>query len=442
MQTHFSAEALNTQAGLADLNQILRQCVHCGFCTATCPTYVVTGNEADSPRGRIYLARHIFETGEVTKAAAAHIDHCLGCLSCMTTCPAKVDYGHLIEATRQRIHQSQVRSLKDKWQRRLLIGLFTKPWLVGVGMKLGRMTLPLSQKLRPWLPPLIKAMLELLPSQSSPGGVGKKFANMRIVNTDYISPPKPSSHAPLIAIWKGCVQRHVNPSINLATQNLLRRLGYQVVELDFPCCGALPAHQGEPEHARHLAKQMITAVMKQHRLTPLSGIVATASGCGSTVKDYSHLLPASEDAEFVAKLCRDSSEFVEEAIKAGRQLPITPEAKQRQFSIVWHGACSLQHGQSIRQAPLDLLAMAGYQVSLPQDSHLCCGAAGIYHLLEPELSHDLKTRKLAALQASGANAVAMSNLGCMMQLQDLPNGHLMEFLEWACGGAIPSGLDW
>lgn len=428
MQTHFTPEQL-LDPGLARANKILRSCVHCGFCTATCPSYQVLGDELDSPRGRIYLIKEMLEQNRPADARVAkHIDRCLGCLACMTTCPSGVDYAHLIEAGRDHVARTWRRPLADRLLRGLLVRLLPYPGRFRLALLGGKIARPF----RRLIPDArLRAMLEMVPKQIPPVSRGD----------DPQLYPAEGVRKARVLLLTGCAQKALNTDINAATIRLLRRAGCEVVIADGAgCCGALAAHMGESARAKHSATALIGAVLAEAGKGALDAVVINTSGCGTTVKDYGHMFqddPAmAEAAARVAALAKDVTELL-----AGLDLP--PVAQPPGLRVAYHAACSLQHGQKIRAAPKDLLRRAGFEVVEPADSHLCCGSAGTYNLLQPQISAELQRRKVATLEAKAPEVIAAGNLGCMIQIgaaTQLPVVHTVELLDWASGGPRPGAL--
>jgi len=428
MQTTFTPAQLRDPA-IQRSNEILRACVHCGFCTATCPTYAVLGDELDSPRGRIYLIKDMLESGRAADAKTVkHIDRCLSCLACMTTCPSGVHYMHLVDHARAHIEKTYKRPLMDRLLRWTLARILPHPArfrLALAGARLGRPFARLMPDAR------LRAMLEMAPRVIPP--VSR--------NDD------PQSFAPVgarrmrVALMTGCAQKALNTDINDATIRLLTRLGAEVVVArGAGCCGALTHHMGREGEAHASAAANIRAWMAERAAGGLDAIVINTSGCGTTVKDYGHMFRTDAalagDAAIVAGLARDVSEVVTEL---GLPKNGAPEA----LRVVYHAACSLQHGQQIKTLPKDLLKRAGFDVTEPADSHLCCGSAGTYNLMQPEISGELKRRKVATLEARSPDVIAAGNIGCMMQIGSgtgVPVVHTVELLDWATGGPRPRAL--
>lgn len=426
MQTFFT-EAQLADPTLAEANKILRTCVHCGMCTATCPTYQVLGDELDSPRGRIYLIKDMLESGRPADAKTAkHIDRCLSCLACTTTCPSGVDYAHLIDMGRAHVDRTFKRPLMDRFLRRVLVAVMPYPRrfrLALFGAKLARPFAGLMPDAR------LKAMLKLAPKTIPP--VSR--------NDDAQVFPAQGPRRMRVALMTGCVQKALDTEINDATIRLLTRLGAEVVvPRNMGCCGGLPLHMGKESAALPFARSMVKAVMAEDRREALDALVINTSGCGTTLKDYGHLLAhdaLAGDAAKVAGLTKDISEVL-----TTLGLPAT---QPKGLSVAYHAACSLQHGQKIKTLPKDLLKAAGFTVSEPLDSHLCCGSAGTYNILQPEISGELRTRKVASLMAKKPDVIAAGNLGCMIQIGQeagVPVVHTVSLLDWATGGPVPAAL--
>jgi len=426
MQTFFSEEQLKLPA-LARSNEILRSCVHCGFCTATCPTYQVLGDELDSPRGRIYLIKEMLESGRPADARTVkHLDRCLSCLSCMTTCPSGVHYMHLIDHARAHVEATYRRPLMDRALRYVLAKVLPYPMRFRVAIALAKMGRPFARLIPD---ARVQAMLDMVPKRVPP--VSR--------NDD------PQRFAPVgvrkmrVALMTGCAQKALNTDINDATIRLLRRLGCEVVvPAGMGCCGALTHHMGREGAAHGFAAANIRAFMAEVAGEGLDAIVINTSGCGTTVKDYGHMFrndAISADAARVSGLACDISELL---VRIG-----VPEGAAKGMRVAYHAACSLQHGQQVKTAPKDLLKRVGFEVVEPADSHLCCGSAGTYNLLQPAISRELKARKVRTLEAKGPDVIAAGNIGCMMQIGSgtgVPVVHTVELLDWATGGPKPAAL--
>ncbi|UWR44536.1 glycolate oxidase subunit GlcF [Phaeobacter inhibens] len=426
MQTTFSEKQLR-DPGTQRANEILRSCVHCGFCTATCPTYQVLGDELDSPRGRIYLIKDMLENERVPDAKTVkHIDRCLSCLACMTTCPSGVHYMHLVDHARAYIDKHYNRPWSDRALRWLLARILPYPGrfrLALIGAKLAQPFKRLVPDAR------LRAMLDMVPRHIPP--VSR--------NDDPQSFAAKAPRRKRVALMTGCAQKALNTDINDATIRLLTRLGCEVVvAAGAGCCGALTHHMGREEESHATAAKNIRAWTDEIDGQGLDAIVVNTSGCGTTVKDYGHMFrndALAEDAARVSALAMDISELL-------IQLDL-PEGAHKETTVAYHAACSLQHGQQIKTYPKTLLKRAGFTVVEPADSHLCCGSAGTYNLLQPEISAELKTRKVKTLEAKHPDLIAAGNIGCMMQIgsaTDIPILHTVELLDWATGGPKPRAL--
>ncbi len=426
MQTTFTKDQLK-DPGIQRANEILRSCVHCGFCTATCPTYQVLGDELDSPRGRIYLIKDMLENErKPDEKVVKHIDRCLSCLACMTTCPSGVHYMHLVDHARDYIEKNYDRPVSDRALRWLLARILPHPMRFRVAMLGARIARPF-RKLIP--DARLRAMLDMAPSYIPP------VSRNDDPQTFAVNAPKMR-----VALMTGCAQKALNTDINDATIRLLTRLGCEVVIADGAgCCGALTHHMGKSKESHATAAKNITAWVKEMDGKGLDAIVINTSGCGTTVKDYGHMFrnePLANDAARVADIAMDVSEVL-------MKLDM-PEGPDRQITVAYHAACSLQHGQQIKTFPKDLLKRAGFTVVEPADSHLCCGSAGTYNLMQPEISAQLKERKVRTLEAKSPDIISAGNIGCMMQIgsaTDTPIVHTVELLDWATGGPRPGSLD-
>jgi glycolate oxidase iron-sulfur subunit len=452
MQTSFTPEQLRDPQ-TARSNEVLRACVHCGFCTATCPTYQVLGDELDSPRGRIYLIKDMLENDRPADAKTVrHIDRCLSCLACMTTCPSGVHYMHLVDHARVHIERTYRRPAKDRALRWLLAQVLPYPGrfrLALLAAKAGRPFRRLMPDAR------LRAMLDMAPARVPPASG----------NDEPQVFPADGERRRRVALMTGCAQRALNTDINDATIRLLTRLGCEVViARGMGCCGALVHHMGKEKESHAFAIANIRAWMNETRGEGLDAIVINTSGCGTTVKDYGHMLrtgPMAADAAAVSELAVDVSELLAELMPEAPGTGANPrravagtdaDAGARGMAPAWdgaglrvayHAACSLQHGQKIRTHPKALLKKAGFEVVEPADSHLCCGSAGTYNLMQPEISAELKQRKVATLEATEPEVIAAGNIGCMMQIgaaTGVPVAHTVELLDWATGGPKPRSL--
>jgi glycolate oxidase iron-sulfur subunit len=435
MKTDFTPTQL-ADPDIAEADKILRKCVHCGFCTATCPTYVLLGDELDSPRGRIYLIREMLEKNQPpTAEVVKHIDRCLSCLACMTTCPSGVNYMHLVDQARVKIEKEYARPLPERLLRTVLAFVLPRPKLFRLSMVLARLVRPLAALLPGSAPGAatpsflrrIKAMLALAPSSlPAPGAsAGSVF-------------PAVGKKRGRVALLQGCAQQVLAPRINQAAISLLTRHGVEVVlAADEQCCGALTHHLGNDRDALIRARANITAWTAEAERGGLDAILVTASGCGTVIKEYGYMLRG--DREFagsaakISGLAKDITEYV-----AGLDLP--PPRSRSDLVIAYHSACSLQHGQKITQLPKDLLSKNGFVVKDVPESHLCCGSAGTYNILQPDIADRLRDRKVANIASVKPDMIAAGNIGCMVQIAggtSVPVVHTIELLDWATGGPRP-----
>ncbi|AVO37825.1 glycolate oxidase subunit GlcF [Pukyongiella litopenaei] len=427
MQTSFT-EAQLRDPGTARANEILRSCVHCGFCTATCPTYQVLGDELDSPRGRIYLIKDMLENERVPDARTVkHVDRCLSCLACMTTCPSGVHYMHLIDHARAYIENHYDRPWTDRALRWMLARILPHPGRFRLALLGARIARPFA-RLMP--DARLRAMLAMAPKRIPP--VSR--------NDDPQSFAATGARRMRVALMTGCAQKALNTDINDATIRLLTRLGCEVVVADGAgCCGALTHHMGKTDESHASAARNIRAWAAEMDGGGLDAIVINTSGCGTTVKDYGHMFRGDQlaaDAARVSGIAMDVSELLS-------RLDL-PEGGDKGLTVAYHAACSLQHGQKIKSAPKNLLKRVGFRVVEPADSHLCCGSAGTYNLMQPEISAQLRDRKIGTLEARNPDLIAAGNIGCMMQIGSgtgVPVVHTVELLDWATGGPVPPALE-
>jgi glycolate oxidase iron-sulfur subunit len=423
MQTSFTLAQL-ADPDIAAADPILRACVHCGFCTATCPTYVLLGDELDGPRGRIYLMKNNLESGAPPDAdLVTHIDRCLSCYACMTTCPSGVNYQHLVDPMRHRIEQNFRRPLLDQIVRGILNWTMPHP----TRFRWALLAAQIPKLLGLQLPGQLGAMLRLTPARIT-------------APTTWERPqffPAQGERRMRVALLAGCLQQAIAPEINAATIRLLTRHGCDVAIVDgAACCGSLSHHLGK--ESLHFARANIDAWMRAVNGEGLDAIVINISGCGTTVKDYGFMLrddpDYAEKAATIAALAKDVSE-----VMAMLGVTRTRTTGQR---VAYHSACSMQHGQHVHTQPIALLRDAGFEVQENPEGHLCCGSAGTYNMLQHELADALRARKLANIDTTGAEIVATGNIGCITQLRTpaRPVVHTVELLDWATGGPPPPGL--
>jgi glycolate oxidase iron-sulfur subunit len=434
VQTRFSpAQLADPDTAVAEA--VIRKCVHCGFCLATCPTYVLLGDELDSPRGRIYLMKDMLEnTRRPSAQVVKHVDRCLSCLSCMTTCPSGVDYRRLVDHARVYIEANHRRPLADRLIRRLLAWALPHRARFRAATALARIARPLAPLLRGIAP--LKPLAVLL--DLAPAIAAKTAAHEGLTH------PATGVRRGGVILMKGCVEAELAPQIRAAGVRVLNRAGYDVTLVAGEgCCGALTHHMGREADALASARRNVLAWSRLVEAGELDAIVVTASGCGSMVKDYGTLFARdpvlAERAARVAALARDITEVLADAPLA----PSGDAAAAAGLVVAYQSPCSLQHGQQIRSQPRALLEAAGFRVREPAEAHLCCGSAGVYNILQPDISAQLLERKLAHIEATGAAVIATGNIGCMTQIArqaTVPVVHVVELLDWASGGPPPAAL--
>ena len=430
MQTSFSLAQL-ADPDVSEADKILRACVHCGFCTATCPTYVLLGDEDDSPRGRIYLVKDMLENAEpARREVVKHIDRCLSCLGCMTTCPSGVHYMHLIDHARAHVEKTYRRPFIDRLVRSVLLRVMTNPRLFQWALIAALPAKPIAPLLDVVGLKRFAAMLRLAP--------------LRVPRR----PPMPAVFPAVgarrgrVALLSGCVASVLAPDINRAAVQVLTRHGFEVVQVrDEGCCGAFAHHMGRKEEAHAAACRNIDAWSREINAGGIDAILTTASGCGTTMKDYGFMLRNDPDyaalAEKIAGMCRDISEFINEINDL--QYVSRPSLK-----VAYHPACSLTHGQRVTEAPKAMLSEAGFVLKDIPESHLCCGSAGTYNMLQSELANRLRDRKIANIDKVMPELIAAGNIGCIIQIAGgtpIPVVHPIELIDWATGGSAPKALE-
>ena len=426
MQTRFTPQQL-ADPNLKVAEEALRKCVHCGFCTATCPTYVLLGNEPDSPRGRIHLIKDMLEKDKpASDKVALHLDRCLSCMACMTACPSGVDYMHLIDQARVRVEKTHRRPLMTRLLQFMLAFLLPRPWAFRLALRGARLIRPV----RGLLPGRLKTLAALAPSTLPAASETEHSGVHRARGT----------RRKRVVLLTGCAQKVLDPGINDATVRLLTRHGCEVVIPQGQCCcGALVHHMGREEEALAFIKANITAWRREWEGEGLDAIIINTSGCGTVVKDYGFLLREDPrwavDAAKVSALTRDVTEWMAELGLEKRT--------ETGLVVAYHSACSLQHAQRIREQPKALLEAAGFQVRDVPEGHLCCGAAGTYNLLQPELATQLRERKVAHIESLKPDVIAAGNIACLQQIgvgTSIPCVHIVELLDWASGGPEPARL--
>jgi len=428
VQTSFSLVQL-ADPDVAESEKILRACVHCGFCTATCPTYVLLGDELDSPRGRIYLIKDMLENDRpASQHLVKHIDRCLSCLSCMTTCPSGVHYMHLVDHARVWIEETYDRPFLDRWFREILARVLPYPGRFRLALIAAWFARPLAGM----FPGRLGAMLGLAPA---------RIPTPSRVDRAQVFPAEGGRRA-RVALLNGCAQQVLAPQINEATIRLLNRHGVEVVVArGSGCCGALTHHLGKEAASLKSVTANLVAWAREIEGDGLDAIVINTSGCGTVVKDYGFMLRNdpqwADKAARVSGITKDISEFMSDL---GLKSPVRPTG----LTVAYHAACSLQHGQQVRTQPKNLLTAAGFQVRDVPDGHLCCGSAGTYNILQPEIAGRLRDRKVETIERVEPQVVAAGNIGCLMQIAggtDLPVVHTAELLDWATGGPLPKTLE-
>ena len=429
MQTSFTLDQL-ADPDTAVANDILRACVHCGFCQATCPTYVLLGDELDSPRGRIYLIKEMLEqNAPATAEVVTHIDRCLSCLACMTTCPSGVHYMHLVDHARARIEETYRRPLPDRLMRFFLAHVTPYPRRLRLAMVAGVAAKPIAPLLAALGLKSLAAAARLAPTRS-PGAMTEPGIHRAS-----------GERKARVALLTGCANEALNPSITQATIRLLNRHGVEVVVApDAGCCGSLEHHLGREGGAFAKARANIDAWTREIEGEGLDAILITISGCGTTVKDYGFMLRTdpvfAAQAAKVSGLTRDISEYL-------ATLRIAPPAAPSNMTVAFHSACSLQHGQRVHQEPKALLAACGFAVKEIPEAHLCCGSAGTYNILQPDIAGRLRDRKIANIVRTGPDIIAAGNIGCIAQIASgtaIPVVHPVELIDWATGGPVPEQL--
>ena len=430
MQTRFTTEQLADRE-IAASEPILRKCVHCGFCNATCPTYLVLGDELDGPRGRIYLIKDMLENSRpATSEVVKHIDRCLSCLACMTTCPSGVHYMHLVDHARAHIEQTFRRPLGEQLLRTALAKLMPYPQRFRLALLAALLGKPFAALARALGLGRLAAMLDLAPGYRPHRALAPQVFPAQ---ADQAGQAKGR-----VALLAGCVNDVLAPQINAAAIRVLTRYGIEVVVAEGAgCCGSLVHHLGREDEALVQARANIDAWAA---LVGLDAIVVTTSGCGTTVKDYGFMLrtdPAyAERAAEVASLARDISEYL-------AALPLKTEQDPAGLVVAYHSACSLQHGQRVVRQPKDILAKLGFTVKDVPEGHLCCGSAGTYNIMQPDIARRLRERKVGTIERLRPDVIAAGNIGCITQIAlgtKLPAVHTVELVDWATGGPCPPAL--
>ena len=415
MQTRLSAAFLETPDG-READGILRKCVHCGFCNATCPTYQLLGDELDGPRGRIYLIKEMLEGTEPSRTTQLHLDRCLTCRACETTCPSGVRYGRLLDIGRHHIEQVVPRTLRERLFRRALLTVVPHRQRFAALLGLGR-------AFRSLMPRTLRRAVPV----ARPAGAWPAARHQR-----------------RMLVLGGCVQPAAAPEINAAAARVLDRLGISLIAVSDGCCGALAHHLSEEDRSRQQMRRNIDAWWPEVE-RGAEALVVTASGCGAMIRDYGVLLR--DDPEYarkaarISELFRDISQVVAQELAQADALPKAVPAQKARLRVALHSPCTLQHGLKLRGIVEPLLQRAGCTLTSVADGHLCCGSAGSYSLFQPEISRQLKANKLEALQADSPDVIATANIGCLMHLAsgtDRPVRHWIEVLEQVLAASTAS----
>ena len=433
METHFSEQQLKDKDNKSS-EKILRKCVHCGFCNATCPTYQLLGDELDGPRGRIYLIKDMLENNKpANEKIVKHIDRCLSCYSCMTTCPSGVNYMHLIDHGRSHIEKTYKRPFKD----RLIRGFLSKVLSKSINFKIIAI---LTQFAKPFLflfPRNLREMISFMPTRFEK----TKLRKMEIYPA--INKKKPVAR---VALLTGCVQKIISPQINDATIRLLNRHGIEVVvPKNIDCCGSLNHHLGKKDIANETFRNNISIWYDEYLKKGLDAIISNTSGCGTTLKDYGFIFRSDNDfkkkAKKISELTKDIAEYLDENVKLNF---IAKTKNTKIYKIAYHSACSMQHGQQIHKEPINLIKKTGNEVLDIPDGHICCGSAGTYNLLQSDIAKKLLKNKISNIKKIKPQIISTGNIGCITQIASgtkIPILHTVEIVDWYTGGPKPKILE-
>ena len=429
MQTNFTNEQLKDKEKKSS-EQIIRKCVHCGMCNATCPTYNITGDELAGPRGRIYLIKDMLEKNKpANEKIAKHIDNCLSCYACMTTCPAGVNYMHLIDHARNHVEKTYKRPFLEKLMRNVLSFILPNPGIFKIMIFLTRIIKPLKFI----FPKFIKNSLALIPNNFP-----KK--NLKIKK---IYSPENKKIVARVALLTGCVQRVISPEINESTIRLLNRHNVEVVVLpEIKCCGSLNHHLGKKDLAHSSFSKNINLWHEEYLKNGLDAIISNTSGCGTTLKDYGFIFRNNKDlkkkAKKISELSKDITEYIDESLN----LKFKKEEEKR-YKIAYHSPCSMQHGQKVHDQPIGLIKQTGNKVFDIPDGHVCCGSAGTYNILQQKMAKALLEQKIKNIKKIAPDFISTGNIGCMTQISsgtDIPIVHTIEVIDWFTGGPKPNKL--
>ena len=433
METNFSEKQLKDKDNKSS-EKILRKCVHCGFCNATCPTYQLLGDELDGPRGRIYLIKDMLEKNKpANDKIVKHIDRCLSCYSCMTTCPSGVNYMHLIDHGRNHIEKTYERPLGD----RIIRNFLSKVLSSSFNFKIIAILTQFVKPLRFFFPRKIREMINFMP---------KKFPKKTLPTMRIYSAQNRKKPVARVALLTGCVQKVISPQINDSTIRLLNRHGIEVVvPKNINCCGSLNHHLGKGALAKKTFRNNILIWYEEYLKNGLDAIISNTSGCGTTLKDYGFIFRSDIDlkkkAKKISELTKDIAEYLDENVKLNF---ITKKKNQKTYKIAYHSACSMQHGQKIHKEPIDLIKKTGNQVIDIPDGHLCCGSAGTYNLLQSGIAKSLLKNKILNIEKIKPQIISTGNIGCITQIANgtkIPILHTVEIIDWYTGGPKPEILE-
>ena len=430
MQTNFTEDQLKDKDNKSS-EKIIRKCVHCGMCNATCPTFNLLGDELDGPRGRIYLIKDMIEKKKTpTKKVVSHIDKCLSCYSCMTTCPSGVNYMHLIDHGRNYVEKKYKRPFFEKIFRDLLSKTLPKPKIFKYLIFFAK----LGQLFKFLLPKKLKSMVEVAPKK-----IHRKTLKFQKVYK--AERKRPTAR---VALLIGCVQRVISPQINESTIRVLIRHGVEVITMpEVECCGSLNHHLGKEDLAKETFKKNINFWYDEYLKNGLDAIISNTSGCGTTLKDYGFVFR--EDKEFkkkakkISELTKDITEFLDQNLK----LSFKKEKVSKKYNIAYHSACSMQHGQKVHKQPIDLLEKTGNKILNIPDGHICCGSAGTYNILQSDIAQRLLKQKVENINKIKPDFISTGNVGCIMQIANgtnIPILHTVEIIDWYTGGPKPKSL--
>jgi glycolate oxidase iron-sulfur subunit len=429
MQTSFTEKQLENKENKTS-ETILRKCVHCGMCNATCPTYGINGDELEGPRGRIYLIKDMLENNKpANKKIVQHIDSCLSCYSCMTTCPSGVNYMHLIDHGRNYVEETYKRPLAERTLRNILSFVLPRPKVFLILAILTKFIKPFSFL----MPRFLKNSLNLMPDKIP----------LKKIKTQKIYSPLNGKKISRVALLIGCVQRVISPEINEATIRLLNRHNVEVVVMpDIECCGSLNHHLGKKEKAKESFVKNIESWHEEYLLNGLDAIISNTSGCGTTLKDYGHIFKNDKEmkkkAKKISELTKDITEYLDENLKLNIK-----KNEEKKYKIAYHSACSMQHGQKIHDQPKELISKTGNEVLDIPDGHLCCGSAGTYNILHQKMAKSLLRNKINNIDKITPDFITTGNIGCMTQISTgtkIPIIHTIELLDWFTGGPKPYKL--